>query len=160
MAPIDKYELYLEEARRDLDGQNALFRDLDQKARNATVTTLSLMGLTALLLRTSAEVHSLAEVAGLVAGGAGLTTLVTSLVALRIRNFDSAPMIDLGAATFDRPCWKPSNFRKWLGRRYRKLLAKNWATLDRKARSVGYSQWGTAAVAVLVTTTAVVLFLF
>ena len=27
--PLDKYELYLEEARRDLVGQNSLFRDLD-----------------------------------------------------------------------------------------------------------------------------------
>ena len=153
--PLDKYELYLEEARRDLVGQNSLFRDLDQKARNASVTTLSLMGLTALLLRTSAEVHSLAEVAGLVAGGAGLTTLITSLVALRIRDFDSAPMTDLGLETFDQPNWKPTNLRKWLGKRYRKLLAKNWATLDRKAQSVGYSQWGTAAVAVLVTATSV-----
>ena len=135
--PLDKYELYLEEARRDLVGQNSLFRDLDQKARNASVTTLSLMGLTALLLRTSAEVHSLAEVAGLVAGGAGLTTLITSLVALRIRDFDSAPMTDLGLATFDQPNWKPTNLRKWLGKRLPEIAGEELGDLG----SQGAVRW-------------------
>lgn len=143
-------DLYLEEARRDLDSQYALNGTLESKARISTATVLTVSGLIGVALRLQPQALSVeALIAGSLAAGAALGTLSCSLAVLWTRRFEGAPMIELGKIVLDGEAHQEACLKILLGKRYRVLLRRNWNVLARKARWLKKSQVSAVASIIL-----------
>ena len=148
------YQVYLEEARRDLDDQRALVREYDTKARLAGATALAIFGLFGIAAGGQAVLWDLTKLAAGVAGIFTTAAAGKAYTVLRTITLSAPNLPALAEHTKEHP-EEDDKLRKWVGNHYREVLVRNRRAIDEKVRCLkAAEQWvirsiGASALALL-----------
>ena len=133
LAMLEGYQVYLEEARRDLDDQRVLVREYDTKARLAGATALAIFGLFGIA---AGELPALWDLTKLSGGIAAVFTVAASgkaIAVLRTVSLNAPNLPVLAKHTREHP-EEDDKLRKWLGNHYHVVLDGNREAIYEKVR--------------------------
>ena len=146
--------VYLEEARATLRSQEDRFRDIEAKTGILVGAILALYGFS--ITAASSGAPALANIVPAIAATIAVAiVLIFAAGALRVRDFEGAPMKWLGSHLGEPPYPKILD----LARRYRKLLTNNECSLQKKVKQLKRAQFATGAGVLAIVATLLSVFL-